>query len=142
MVKRTLERNMFRQAIRHIDLSSVSAEQSFKLIRHVRRIDPDMGRRLDDKLRSLKFEIIMNQVRKKDDPTLGQVIEKVCCRHFLSRFRFVGNIRYDDKIPDSAGSKTIFMEKYSYTRSATDLTCIADRLSGGEGPGSQLISTL
>ncbi|THB79016.1 MAG: MinD/ParA family protein [Desulfobacteraceae bacterium] len=128
VIKKTLEHHVFKAVTSRLDLSGASVNHSFKLIKQVRQMDAQKGALLQKRLSSLGFKIIMNQVRKSDDPTLGQVIEKVCQRHFLSQFRFIGNVRYDEKVYDAAVSKSIFIEKYSYTSSATDLTVIANQI--------------
>ena len=70
----------------------------------------------------------MNEYRKQTNRTLGEKIEKVCNRHFYSKFQFLGNVSYDERVHDSVLFKNTFIKKYPYTQAATDLQDIAQKL--------------
>jgi MinD-like ATPase involved in chromosome partitioning or flagellar assembly len=74
--------------------------------------------------------MVLNQYRKQVDPALGQKIEKVCNKHFYSRFQFLGNVSFDERVHDAIYSKKIYITKYPYTHAATDLQNIAKKLTG------------
>ena len=83
--------------------------------------DPARGELLERELRKLVFKLVLNQYRKHIDETLGNKIEKVCNRHFHAGFQFLGNITYDERVHSSVLAKTIFVNKYPYTPTSTDL---------------------
>jgi flagellar biosynthesis protein FlhG len=128
VIKKTLKQNVFNRVTRHLDLSGNTIDQSFRIINAVTRQDPEKGALLKEKLGDFHFSFVVNQLRKNDDPSLGDKIEKVCNRHFYSKFTFMGNIRFDEQIHDSIRMRQTFISKYSHTPSANDLARIARSL--------------
>lgn len=129
IVKKTLKQNKFIKLRQHLNLNVNAADQSFRLIREVNRLDPEKGVLLQQMMGRFHFHFIVNQLKKNTDPSIGNKIETVCNQHFYSRFNFLGTIRYDEKIHDSLFSKKTFIDKYTYTLSAQDLKSIAKQLS-------------
>ena len=128
IIKRALKQKEFNRVTRNLDLTANTLDQSFRILTAIRRQDPATGELLKKKLQQFRFSFIVNQLRKSDDPALGRKIQKVCSRHFYSRFRFLGNIRYDEKIHDAVQLRSIFVTRYAYTPSANDIHRIATRL--------------
>jgi len=99
-----------------------------ELMQFIMTNDPGKGDLLKAKLEDFNFRIILNQYRKQIDPDLGAKIAKVCNTHFYSRFQFLGNVSHDDRVHDAIFSKKIYITKYPYTHTATDLQNIANDL--------------
>ncbi|MCG8637612.1 MAG: P-loop NTPase [Desulfobacterales bacterium] len=125
VVKQTLKLAVFNKVTKNVDLSGNSLDQSFRIVNEISKQDPEIGDLLKEKLSEFDFKFVVNQVRQKDDPSLGYKIEKVCNRHFYSRFKFLGNIRHDEKVHDSIQLRQNFITKYAYTKTANDLARIA-----------------
>ena len=89
----------------------------------------DMGRLLFSKLKEYKFRFILNEFRKNTNPKLGENIEKVCNRHFYSEFQFLGSVSYDERVHDSVFSKKIYVNKYPYTPTATEIQQIGRKMT-------------
>jgi len=132
VVKRTLKLSEFNQVTKKMDLSGNRLDQSFLIVNEIAKNDPEIGARLKERLKEFQFKFVVNQVRQKDDPALGTKIEKVCNRHFYSRFTFLGNIRYDEKVHDSIQLRQNFISRYAYTKTANDLSRIARNLLEGD----------
>ena len=97
--------------------------------------EPEKGEFLESKLGEYGFNIILNQFRRKTDSRLGEKIERVCDKHFYSKFQFLGNVTYDERVHDSILARNIYVNKYPYTVTATDLKNVADKLSdNGQTP--------
>ena len=114
------------------DLLERSNDTTIKLphiIKFVMEQYPQRGELLKAQLSESKFKLVLNQFRKQIDPSLGLKLEKVCNRHFYSRFQFLGNVSYDERVYDSIISKKIYMEKYPYTPTATDMQDISKKLT-------------
>jgi len=114
------------------DLLDRSNDTTIKLpdiIKFVMEQYPQRGELLKARLSEARFKFILNQFRKQIDPTLGMKIEKVCNRHFYSKFEFLGNVSYDERVYDSIFSKKIYMAKYPYTTTATDMQYISKKLT-------------
>jgi flagellar biosynthesis protein FlhG len=97
--------------------------------------EPEKGEFLESKLGEYGFNIILNQFRRKSDSRLGEKIERVCEKHFYSKFKFLGNVSYDERVHDSILSRNIYVNTYPYTVAATDLKNVADKISdNGQAP--------
>lgn len=134
VVKRTLKLSEFNRVTRNMDLSGNSLDQSFRIVTEITKKDPGIGELLKSKLKEFQFKFVVNQVRRKDDPALGSKIEKVCNRHFYSRFTCLGNIRYDEKVHDSIQLRQNFVTRYAYTKTANDLARVTKHLYEADQP--------
>lgn len=129
-VKQVLKLKTFQEII--ASLSHVSDDNHIKLqelIEFALGYDPHKGEQLKAILENFQFYFIMNEYSKQVDPKLGEKIERVYNTHFPARFKFLGNVDFDEKVYDSILSKKIFMDKYPYTSTATDLRNIVRRLT-------------
>ncbi|MBU0994641.1 MAG: P-loop NTPase [Proteobacteria bacterium] len=106
--------------------------KAYDIVHSVIRENPQKGEKLKSQLDKLEFKFVINQFRKSVDKTIGFKIEKTCNRHFYSRFQFLGNISYDERVHNSVVARTVYMEKYAYTLTAIDLLNIAKKLTGVE----------
>ena len=112
-----------------LDRSNDPVVKLSDIIQFVMEQYPKKGELLKARLGEAKFKLILNQFRKQIDPTLGVKIEKVCNRHFYSEFQFLGNVSYDERVYDSIFAKKIYMTKYPYTPTATDMQYISKKLT-------------
>ncbi len=99
------------------------------IVDRVMKSDPSRAEALELALRQLTFNLILNQHRSHIDKHLGKKIETVCNRHFYSHFQFLGNIAYNERVCEAIMAKKIFVVKYPYTPTSTDLKNIANRLA-------------
>jgi flagellar biosynthesis protein FlhG len=129
IIKKNVKLNTFNRIISGLDLSGNTIDQSFRIIDEVTEKDPEKGALLKEQLENFNFGFVVNQLRKKDDPSLGSRIETVCNRHFHSKFNFLGNIRFDEKVHDSILMRESFITKYCHAKSANDLARIAGSLT-------------
>jgi flagellar biosynthesis protein FlhG len=128
-LKQIIKRHAFNSAVKNTVFSpNKKAMEAPDIIDVVLKHDPDRENFLKNKLSEFKFKLIINQFRKNIDETLGDKIETVCNRHFYSNFQFLGNISYDARIPNSIVSKNIYVNKYPYTTSSTDLKKITEKI--------------
>jgi flagellar biosynthesis protein FlhG len=75
-----------------------------------------------------KFRFNLNEFRKQTSQKFGENIERVCNRHFYSKFQFLGYVSYDERVHDSISSRKIFINNYPYTSTATDLQYITNKI--------------
>lgn len=103
--------------------------------------DQTHGSTLRQKLSEFQLKFVLNQFRKQTDSTLGDKIERVCNRHFYSRFQFLENIEFDDRVYASICLKEVYIVKYPYTATATALQNISAKILGN-APGSLPVQDL
>lgn len=111
-----------------------------ELIGIVKKHDSDTGQYLEKRMANFQFHLILNQFHRQTDPTFGENFEKACNTHFYSKFRFLGSVGYDEGVHDSIFSRKIYISKYPYTPTVTDLKKIAKKIAG-EDQGSVLQSS-
>ncbi len=131
-LKRVIKRHAFTRLVK--EASDNSKDPTVKspsdIINTLMKYDPEKGKLLQNILGELRFKFILNQFRKQIDVNLGHKIEKVCDKHFCSKFQFIGNIRYDEKVHDSLFYKNIYVDKYPYSSTAVDLRNIVKKIIG------------
>lgn len=88
--------------------------------------DPEKAMIMKQTLQSLKFKLVVNQHRKQDRPNLGQLMTTLARKHLALKMDFWGNVSFDDRVHTAICSKIPFIQKYPYTRTATDLREICD----------------
>lgn len=125
VVKQRLKPAEFNKAIGPLDFSCNSKDRSFKLIRELVGQDSETGKRLREELQGFEFNLVVNQLRPKDDPGLGHKIAEVCARHFHFRFRFIGNIHHDEAVHDAIQLRQNFILAHARNRAANDMARIA-----------------
>jgi len=104
------------------------------LIETVLRHDPEKKPFLQETLSELNFNLILNQVHQRIDPTLGYRIAKVCNQHLYSSFSFLGNVSYDEKVRDAILARRLYIEQYPQNLTSVDLKNIAGKLvANGNG---------
>jgi hypothetical protein len=57
---------------------------------------------------------------------------EVCNRHVYPSFDFLGNISYDNRVYESIIARNIFISKYPYTKTVSDLQSMVRNLTGEE----------
>ncbi len=107
---------------------TVAMKSPSNIFQFLDKYDPEKRKFLEVELSKFKFKFILNQFRKQTDIYLGNKIEKVCNRHFYSKFEFLGNVGYDERVCDSIHSKMIYVNRYPYTLAATELRNIEKKM--------------
>lgn len=130
-LKHILKQHAFATAVNEVGYKSDDGivRSPLDIVDSVMRSDPARAKLLQKELGKLEFKLILNQYRKQMDVTLGNKIEKVCNRHFYSQFQFLGNIAYNERVYDSIIARKVFVAKYPYTPTSTDLKNIANKMT-------------
>lgn len=111
-------------------LSRGTLKSPLELIDILIRKDPERGRIFKDLLGGLKFRLILNKFRGQVNESLGEQLVEVCNRHLYPGFDFLGNISYDSRVYESILARNIFIRKYPYTKTVSDLQNMAKSLLG------------
>ena len=91
------------------------------LLYTMKEIDPERGQILEHSLRDFDFLLVLNQLRKQDDPNIGALICKIIEKHLALKIHFIGNISFDDHVHNSVCKKIPFLIIYPYTQTASDI---------------------
>ncbi|MCX5909181.1 MAG: AAA family ATPase [Deltaproteobacteria bacterium] len=116
--------------IYHFERVVEEAEVEFKeamvnnpeyLLSVIKEMEPEKGKIVKDALRRFHFKLVLNQLRKQDNPKTGGLICRIIEKHLGLSVQSVGNIAYDERVHDAVCQKVIFLDKYSFTQTAADL---------------------
>jgi flagellar biosynthesis protein FlhG len=127
-VRQIFSQREFKSVTSRITGMDNTMEVTARIIDVVTENDPKKGELIRKQLMEYRLNFIINQFRNTVDAKLGEKLEKVCNRYFCSKFHFLGNVCYDERVHESIYSKKIFINKYSYTVSAIDLSQIVKKL--------------
>lgn len=122
-IRQVLREESFRGLLQEAALRSngLPVRNPEDLLRILRACDPVQGEQVEESIKSFRFHLVLNQIRKQDNPQVGTLICKICEKHLGIRVRFLGNILHDDRVHDSLCWRVHFLDKYPYTQTATDL---------------------
>ncbi len=93
--------------------------------------EPEKGKIFEDLLSKLHFRLILNKFRGQVNENLGEQLVEVCNRHLYPSFDFLGNISYDSRVYESILARNIFIRKYPYTKTVSDLQNMVRNLIEG-----------
>ncbi len=110
-------------------LSRGTLKSPLELINILVQRDSEKGKIFEDVISSLKFRLIINKFRGQVNENLGEQLAGVCNRHLYPNFYFLGNISYDSRVYESIIARNIFIQKYPYTKTVSDLQNIAKNLT-------------
>lgn len=102
-------------------LSRGTLKSPLELINILIGREAEKGRIFQDLVRNLKFRLILNKFRGQVNENLGEQLVEVCNRHLYPSFDFLGNISYDNRVYESILARNIFIRKYPYTKTVSDL---------------------
>lgn len=90
--------------------------------------DPGKVRMLEEALEALEFKLVVNQHRKLDNSNLGTLMSRLVEKHLSISMESWGNVSFDDRVHGAICNKVPFIHKYPYTRTATDLKEVCDKI--------------
>lgn len=103
----------------------------------VRKNYPEIGCNLENDFNAHRFRLILNQLRKQDNRTLGLQMCRLIEKHLGFKVDFAGNITYDEHVHDAICQRTSFLDRYPYTRTAADLRDMTRQII--QSTGEQLL---
>ncbi len=128
-LKQLIKRNEFNATVKQVSEEELNSMNSSDIIDFVLDSDPDNEAFLKRQISRFNFKFILNQFRKNMDQVLGKKIENVCNRHFYSRFEFLGNVDFDERVLDAVFHRKLFVREFPDVRAAVNLKNIAERLA-------------
>ena len=110
-------------------LSRGTLKSPMELIDILVKRESEKGKLFEDLLKRLKFKLILNKFRGQVIENLGEQLVDVCNRHLYPSFEFLGNISYDSRVYEAIVARHIFIRKYPYTKTVSDLQNMAKALT-------------
>ncbi len=103
-------------------------ETPYDLIEYVATMDSVAGKKLKEAVLSFSPKVIVNQVRSRDDITLGFSIRSSCAKYFGIKVEYMGYIEYDDHVWMAIKKKTPLIIDSPYCSSARCLDRVVSSL--------------
>ncbi len=100
----------------------------YDLIEQVARIDTGAGEQLKKELFGLRPKLVVNQVRSKDDITLGFSMRSSCSKYFGIGVEYLGYIEYDDHVWQAAKKRRPLLTEYPMSSAARGIEAVATNL--------------
>jgi flagellar biosynthesis protein FlhG len=108
------------------------------LISVIKELEPEKGKIVEQALRAFQFKLVLNQLRKQDNPKLGVLICRIIEKHLGLPLQFIGNISYDDLVHDAVCQKVPFLDKYLHTQTAADLEKFCKHILMARNKGEEI----
>jgi flagellar biosynthesis protein FlhG len=100
------------------------------LLDTLKNIDPEEGRMIERILKAFQFKLVLNQVRKQDNPKIGGLICKIIEKHLGLKIQFIGNVSFDERVHEVVCRRESFIEKYRYSQTTLDLEAVIKCIMG------------
>jgi len=94
------------------------------LLDTLKDIDPEEGRIIERILKAFQFKLVLNQVRRQDNPKIGVLICKIIEKHLGLKIQFIGNVSFDERVHEAVCRKESFIDKYRYSQATLDLESV------------------
>jgi len=122
-IRHILNENEFNLFISRLTDRTKGAKMDFlsDLVATLQHMSLDKARLLRQLLDPLEFKLVINQFRRQDNPNLGALMSILVKKHLGINMEFVGNIGFDDRVHTAICDKVPYIQKYPYTRTATEL---------------------
>lgn len=85
------------------------------LVRYLSQSSPEIGRHLESRMAEFRFQIVLNQVRTRQDIELGHSIKSVCKKYFAIEANFLGYIDHDNAVWQSLRKRRPLLSEYPYS---------------------------
>ncbi|MGA2463568.1 MAG: P-loop NTPase [Thermodesulfobacteriota bacterium] len=100
------------------------------LLDTLKDIDLEEGRIIERILKAFQFKLVLNQVRRQDNPKIGVLICKIIEKHLGLKIQFIGNVSFDERVHEAVCRKESFIDKYRYSQATLDLEAVIKGIMG------------
>jgi flagellar biosynthesis protein FlhG len=110
--------------------NEMGIQTPYDLIDAVRRVDLETAIRLEKEVEVFQPNLIINQVRSREDIEMGFSIRSVCQKYFGLQLRYLGYISHDQDVGQSIRKRSPLVLDNPQSKAARCISEIAARLSG------------
>jgi len=100
----------------------------YDLIEQVARMDGAVGEQLKSEMYGFRPKLVVNQVRSKDDITLGFSMRSSCAKYFGITVEYIGYVEYDEHVWQAAKRRRPMLMEYPTSSSARGINKVAENL--------------
>jgi flagellar biosynthesis protein FlhG len=99
------------------------------IMNFVKQYDSENNGKIESSIKNQKIGIILNQFRWQVDKNFGEKVARICNKHLYFNYYFLGNVSFDNKVGDASMKNSVFVDKYGYSKTATELANIAKAIA-------------
>ncbi|MDH4247358.1 MAG: P-loop NTPase [Deltaproteobacteria bacterium] len=99
-----------------------------ELVEHISRMDPQVGKYLEEALEKFRPRIVLNQVRSLSDVRVGYSMQNACEKYFGLKVDFVGYLENDDQVWQSIRKRQPITLNGEHGKSVRNLRTITHNL--------------
>jgi flagellar biosynthesis protein FlhG len=85
------------------------------LIRYVQQMNPEAGQRFQERITDFHLQLLLNQVRTRQDIELGHSMKSVCRKYFGIDANYLGYIDHDNAVWQSLRKRRPLVIEYPYS---------------------------
>jgi flagellar biosynthesis protein FlhG len=85
------------------------------LIRHIANVNPEAGLRLQTKISDFQIQLLVNQIRTREDIEIGASMKSVCRKYFGIEAEYLGYIDHDNAVWQSLRKRRPLMVEFPYS---------------------------
>ncbi len=85
------------------------------LLRFIAQSNPEAGMRLEQKISEYQIQVLLNQVRTRQDIDLGHSMKSVCRKYFGIEANYLGYIDHDNAVWQSLRKRRPLVVEYPYS---------------------------
>jgi flagellar biosynthesis protein FlhG len=85
------------------------------LVRYIHQTNPEAGLRLSNKISDFSIQLLLNQVRTRQDIELGHSMKSVCKKYFGIEASYLGYIDHDNAVWQSLRKRRPMVIEYPYS---------------------------
>jgi flagellar biosynthesis protein FlhG len=85
------------------------------LIRYVQQMNPEAGQRFQERIADFHLQLLLNQVRTRQDIELGHSMRSVCRKYFGIDANYLGYIDHDNAVWQSLRKRRPLVIEYPYS---------------------------
>jgi flagellar biosynthesis protein FlhG len=108
--------------------NSIGIKSPADLIKHVNKTNPAMGREFQSRMNEFQLNVIMNQIRTRQDIEVGYAVQSVCRKYFGIDSYFIGYLDFDNAVWQSVRKKRPLITEFPYSSVVTQFLKIVDNL--------------
>ena len=100
----------------------------YDLVQRVTQMDETIGQELQNEIKKFKPKLIVNQIRSRDDITLGFSMRSSCSRYFGVSVDYPGYIEYDDAVRQAGIRRRPLLVEYPHCNASRGIEDLGHNL--------------
>ncbi|MGD8368347.1 MAG: AAA family ATPase [Desulfobacterales bacterium] len=102
-----------------------------QLAEHLQSRSQEAGKIVASAIRELRFNIVVNKIRRRQDIKVGYAVKSICSKYFGLMAAYSGYIEYDELVSWCINKRRPYLQSHSGSRCSGQLEAVAENLVQG-----------